>query len=72
MHAYRLRWPCADYIAYLSGKSFTMIGAADIGSCLRDDGDFDESAGIAPRAVVELFRLLKERDNQITYQVNKS
>jgi hypothetical protein len=33
-----------------------MIGAADIGTCMNDNGDFDELAGITPRAVSELFR----------------
>lgn len=53
-----------------SGKTFTMIGAADIGSCLRDDGEFDELAGITPRAVSEIFRLLNERSSQCTYEVS--
>eukprot|EP01038_Epipyxis_sp_PR26KG_P009321 gene9321-12558_t len=39
-----------------AGKSFTMIGAADI-------------AGITPRAVSELFRLLNERTAQVEYVV---
>lgn len=52
-----------------SGKTFTMIGAADIGSCLRENGDFDELAGITPRAISELFRLLNERSAQLTYVV---
>ena len=50
-----------------AGKSYTMIGAADIGNCMSDDGEFDEQAGITPRAVSELFRLLNERHAQITY-----
>lgn len=49
-----------------AGKSFTMIGAADIGNCLRENGDLDEMAGITPRAVAELFRLLRERDAQVS------
>jgi predicted RNase H-like nuclease (RuvC/YqgF family) len=44
-----------------AGKSFTMIGAADIGNCLSEQGEFDSLAGITPRAVSELFRLLNER-----------
>lgn len=52
-----------------SGKTFTMIGAADIGECLQENGDFDELAGITPRAVSELFRLLSERNAQSTYVV---
>lgn len=52
-----------------AGKSYTMIGSADIGSCLADNGDFDEQAGITPRAVSELFRLLNERTAQVDYSV---
>jgi hypothetical protein len=47
-----------------------MIGAADIGSCLQANGDFDELAGITPRAVSELFRLLNERSSQVTFEVS--
>jgi hypothetical protein len=50
-----------------AGKSFTMIGAADIGTCLQESGEFDDLAGITPRAVSELFRLLNERQAQVTY-----
>lgn len=50
-----------------AGKSFTMIGAADIGNCLQENGEFDELAGIAPRSVSELFRLLNERQAQVAY-----
>lgn len=42
-----------------------MIGSADIGSCMSENGDFDEQAGITPRAVSELFRLLNERTAQV-------
>ena len=52
-----------------AGKSFTMIGGTDIGSSLLENGDFDPSSGVMPRAVVELFRLLNERNAQITYVV---
>ena len=52
-----------------AGKSYTMIGGADIGECVNPQGDFHESAGITPRCVVELFRLLNERTAQITYTV---
>ena len=48
-----------------------MIGAADIGNCLSKNGDFDESAGITPRAVSELFRLLNERTAQVEYKVSE-
>lgn len=46
-----------------------MIGAADIGSCLSESGEFDELAGITPRAVSELFRLLNERSAQVDFSV---
>ena len=52
-----------------AGKSFTMIGAADIGDCLKENGEFDELAGITPRAVSELFRLLNERQAQVSTEV---
>ena len=52
-----------------AGKSFTMIGAADIGECLHENGEFDDLAGITPRAVSELFRLLNERQAQMTFSV---
>ena len=52
-----------------AGKSFTMIGAADIGNCLTENGEFDELAGVTPRAVSELFRLLNERKAQIEFSV---
>ena len=52
-----------------SGKTFTMIGAADIGECLKENGEFDDLAGITPRAVSELFRLLNERQAQVEYEV---
>jgi hypothetical protein len=46
-----------------------MIGAADIGNCLDENGEFDELAGITPRAVSEIFRLLNERTAQIDFVV---
>lgn len=46
-----------------------MIGAADIGTCINEQGDFDDQAGITPRAVAELFRLLNERTAQIEFAV---
>ena len=52
-----------------AGKSFTMIGAADIGQCLKENGEFDELAGITPRAVSEVFRLLGERQAQVSTEV---
>lgn len=51
------------------GKSYTMIGSSDIGTCLQENGDFDSDAGITPRAVSELFRLLNERQAQFAYEV---
>ena len=53
-----------------AGKSYTMIGAADIGNCLKENGDFDEQAGITPRAVSEIFRLLNERSAQVSFEVS--
>lgn len=52
-----------------AGKSYTMIGGCDLGSCIQENGDFDQSAGITPRAVSELFRLLNERHAQVTYEI---
>ena len=49
-----------------------MIGAADIGNCMADNGDFNELAGITPRAVSEVFRLLNERSAQVSYTVEVS
>ena len=46
-----------------------MIGAADIGNCLSEEGEFDDLAGITPRAVSEIFRLLHERSAQIDFTV---
>lgn len=52
-----------------AGKSYTMIGAAEIANCLKENGDFDDQAGITPRAVSELFRLLNERSAQVSFIV---
>jgi hypothetical protein len=49
-----------------AGKTYTMIGGVDMANSLRANGDFDPSAGIIPRSVFELFKLLEERDAQIT------
>ena len=46
-----------------------MIGAGDLGTCIRENGEFDELAGITPRAVSELFRLLSERQAQVSTEV---
>jgi hypothetical protein len=51
-------------------QSFTMIGAADIANCMSENGDFDDLAGITPRAVSELFRLLNERTAQLEFVVS--
>lgn len=40
-----------------AGKSFTMIGAADIGNCLNENGEFDSLAGITPRGSVRAFQI---------------
>lgn len=48
-----------------------MIGAADIANCMTETGEFDDLAGITPRAVSELFRLLNERTAQVDYVVSK-
>jgi hypothetical protein len=52
-----------------AGKSFTMIGAAGLANCMSENGDFDELAGVTPRAVSELFRLLNERSAQVEFKV---
>jgi len=49
-----------------------MIGAADIANCMSENGDFDDLAGITPRAVSELLRLLNERTAQIDFVVSFS
>eukprot|EP00607_Mallomonas_marina_P000672 CAMPEP_0182429340 /NCGR_PEP_ID=MMETSP1167-20130531/26463_1 /TAXON_ID=2988 /ORGANISM="Mallomonas Sp, Strain CCMP3275" /LENGTH=124 /DNA_ID=CAMNT_0024612839 /DNA_START=34 /DNA_END=405 /DNA_ORIENTATION=+ len=46
-----------------------MIGGADIGQSVRADGAVTPSAGILPRAVIELFRLLEERSALVSYSV---
>lgn len=53
-----------------SGKTYTMIGGCEIGESVKEDGDFHEAAGIAPRAVSELFRLLQERKDQMEFTVD--
>jgi len=50
-----------------SGKTFTMIGGCSIEESVKGDGEFHEDAGIAPRAVSELFRLLNERNEQVAH-----
>lgn len=58
-------WPC---VILNIGKSYTMLGSADIEKCF-DNGEFDNNAGLAPRAVSELFRLLNERIAQCSFEV---
>lgn len=53
-----------------SGKTFTMIGGCSIEESVKKDGEFHDAAGIAPRAVSELFRLLNERGEQSTFTVD--
>ena len=60
---------CMLSLSFPLSQSFTMIGAADIGNCMSENGDFDELAGITPRAISELFRLLNERTAQIDFVV---
>lgn len=36
---------------------------------MKEDGEFDDQAGITPRAVSEIFRLLNERSAQVSYEV---
>jgi len=45
-----------------AGKSYSILGAtADVSKLLKDNGDPDKNAGIAPRALHELFKLLADR-----------
>jgi hypothetical protein len=46
-----------------------MIGAADMGTSIAADGEFNELAGIMPRAVSEVFRLINERTAQMDFSV---
>lgn len=55
-----------------SGKTYTMIGPVDVAQCIREDNSIDNQAGIAPRAVQELFRLIEERSAQYTAEVTVS
>ncbi|KAG5183712.1 kinesin motor protein-like protein [Tribonema minus] len=53
-----------------SGKTFTMFGAGGVGGGMNTaTGECGPGAGVAPRAVGELFRVLKERQPQYTYNV---
>src|SRR3546814_12322043 len=55
-----------------SGKTYTMIGPVDVAQCINEDNSIDDQAGIAPRAVQELFRLLEEKSAQYTSEVKIS
>ena len=50
-------------------QTYTMMGGVDLGMSLRGNGDFEESSGVIPRAVGELFRLLGERNAQCRFEV---
>jgi hypothetical protein len=48
-----------------------MFGAGGIGGGLnKETGECDSGSGVTPRAVAELFRVLKERETQFSYSVN--
>ncbi|CAM9141926.1 unnamed protein product [Scytosiphon promiscuus] len=56
-----------------SGKTYTMFGAGGIGGGVNaSEGVCDGTAGVTPRAVLELFRVLKEREGQYEYSVKVS
>ncbi|CAM9709129.1 unnamed protein product [Pylaiella littoralis] len=56
-----------------SGKTYTMFGAGGIGGGIdATAGVCDGTAGVTPRAVLELFRVLKEREGQYEYSVKVS
>lgn len=56
-----------------SGKTYTMFGAGGIGGGVdADKGACDGTAGVTPRAVLELFRVLKEREGQYEFNVKVS
>ena len=46
-----------------------MIGSGDIENYLLENGEFDVHAGIIPRAITELFRLLHEKSSQCSFEV---
>lgn len=50
-----------------------MFGAGGIGGGINAaEGVCDGTAGVTPRAVLELFRVLKEREGQYEYSVKVS
>lgn len=46
-----------------------MFGAGGVGGGVHSNGAVDDTAGVAPRSVAELFRVLKEREDQFSYTV---
>ncbi|CAM9623203.1 unnamed protein product, partial [Phaeothamnion confervicola] len=56
-----------------SGKTYTMFGAGGAGAGIDPNtGAADRHAGVAPRAVSELFRVLQEREAQYAFEVSVS
>ncbi|CAM9267757.1 unnamed protein product, partial [Choristocarpus tenellus] len=56
-----------------SGKTYTMFGAGGVGGGVdASTGECDGTAGVTPRAVLELFRVLKERESQYSFDVKVS
>mmetsp|Transcript_143 Transcript_143/g.182 ORF Transcript_143/g.182 Transcript_143/m.182 type:complete len:1137 (+) Transcript_143:534-3944(+) len=55
-----------------SGKTYTMFGAGGLGGTTQLDGTLDENSGIAPRAAVELFRILREKESSSYIEVEVS
>lgn len=50
-----------------------MFGAGGVGGGFNaSTGHCDGTAGVTPRAVIELFRVLKERETQYSYNVKVS
>lgn len=50
-----------------------MFGAGGVGGGVdANTGQCDGTAGVTPRAVLELFRVLKERESQYEYNVKVS
>lgn len=56
-----------------SGKTYTMFGAGGVGGGVdASTGECEGTAGVTPRAVLELFRVLKEREGQWEHSVKVS
>jgi len=55
-----------------SGKTFTMFGPGGAGDGVSASGQVDTLAGLTPRCVVELFRILKEREAQYEFDIKVS